>query len=57
MRDDIFWDNVTKGFNEAGTPFEDRSSNSSAESKAYQTLYPDNTEGKGVVIPFDLSCV
>lgn len=50
VKDDTFWDNVAKGFTEAGTPFEDRSSNSSVETDGYQTLYPDNNEGKGVVI-------
>lgn len=42
---------VAKGFVEAGTPFEDRSSNSFAESEGYRTLYPDNNDSKRVVIP------
>lgn len=55
VKDDAFWDNVVKGFNEVGTPFEDRSSNYSTESDGYRTLYPDNNKGKGVVVPLDLS--
>lgn len=51
VKDDTFWDNVAKGLTEASTPFEDRSSNSSRESDGYRTLYPDNSEGKGVVVP------
>lgn len=51
VKDDIFWDNITKGFTETGTSFEDRSSNLSAESDGHRTLYPDNNEGKGVVVP------
>lgn len=51
LHDDTFWYNVVKGFTEAGTLFEDKSSNSSVESEGYWTLYPDNIEDKGVVIP------
>lgn len=51
MKDDIFWDNITKSFTEADTSFEDQSSNSPAESDGYRTLYPDNNEDKGVVVP------
>lgn len=42
---------MTKGLIKAGTPFEDWSSNSSTESDDCRMLYPDNNEGKGVVIP------
>lgn len=51
VKDVTFWDNMAKGFTEAGTPFGDRSSNSSAESDGYWTLYPDNNEGKGLMVP------
>lgn len=40
-----------KRFSGPSTPFEDRSSNSSVESEGYRTLYPDNNDGKGAMIP------
>lgn len=55
VKDDAFWYNVAKGFTGTCTPFEDRSSNSSAESEGHRTLYSDNNEGKGVVIPLTLA--
>lgn len=48
---EFFWDIVTKGFTEAGTPFEDGSSTSTGESEGYRTLFRDDAEGKGMVIP------
>lgn len=48
---DSFWDIVNKGFTEAGTPFEDGSSASTGESEGYRTLFRDDAEGKGMVIP------
>lgn len=51
VKGDSFWKNVAKGFTEAGTPFEDRSSTSTGDSDGYRTLLLDNVEGKGMVIP------
>lgn len=51
MKGDSFWENLAKGFTEAGTPFEDGSSTSTGDSDGYQTLFSDNVEGKGLVIP------
>lgn len=48
---DSFWDIVNKGFTEAGTPFEDGSSDSTNESEGYRTLFQDDAEGKGMTIP------
>lgn len=51
MAKDHFWDQLAKGMVEAGSPFEYRSSDSSAEPQSFKTLFMDNKDGEGAIIP------